>query len=656
MARITPDDETDPHGDPVDHVPFDNPAPDWDRYSIVELVGEGGMGVVYRAIDRQLERTLAIKFLRSREPAEVARFQREARAQASIDHEHVCRVFEVGEVNGRGYLTMQFVEGETLRNPVNDFDLEEKLEVMEQVARAVQAAHADGVVHRDLKPGNIMVERRHDGRLHAYVLDFGIAHESGEPDNEARWMPTGTAAFMAPERIRSSDRGLDHRVDVYGLGATLYAVLAEQAPFYGATRAETKDKVLHEEPLRLGLVVPGMSEDLETIVAVAMAKDPDRRYPSARAFADDLRRWLQGKPIRTRRAGPFYRLRTWMRTRQLAAASLALVLLTAAAATGSALWLRYRENQRQTLVAQHQNEVEQIDRLLRRARMMPLHDTTTAEEAARRRLAAVEASLLEYGPLARGPAYYALGFGHLMLREFEQAEAWLQAAVDSGFVQPEVESALGIAQAMQILAGRKAVNPSENDPLIAEAVRHLERRSPETADRDQFHRALSFFVAGRLDEALDHARESSDRVPWFYEALQLEGDILLARSAVREGGGDLQGAVADLRDAGDTYARALEVARSDAWLYEAEAARLLRLIELTAVGAELSPDLFDRAIEAATAADEARPQRALPRALASRAYILKAEYFGLDGGEQEPDLVQALQIAGENRSIRVNKP
>ena len=100
-------------------------------------------------------------------------------------------------------------------------------------------------------------------------------------------MPTGTPAYIAPERIRSDGRPLDHRVDVYGLGATLYAVLADQAPFFGATRAETKKKVLEEEPLRLGLVVPGMSADLETIVAVAMDKDPSRRYPSARAFADD---------------------------------------------------------------------------------------------------------------------------------------------------------------------------------------------------------------------------------------------------------------------------------------------------------------------------------------------------------------------------------
>ena len=653
MARHLQDDETDPNWGPVDPVPFGDPAPGWDRYAVIDFIGEGGMGVVYRAIDRQLHRTVAVKFLRSRDPVEVAQFQREAQSQASIDHEHVCRVFEVGEVDGRGYLAMQFIDGETLRNPSTEFDIEEKLEVMEQVARAVQTAHAGGVIHRDLKPGNVMVERRDDGRLHAYVLDFGIAHDSAGPDEDSPAVPTGTAAYMAPERIHSDGRPLDHRVDVYGLGATLYAVLAEQAPFFGATRAETKQRVLDEEPLRLGLVVPGMSADLETIVAVAMDKDPSRRYPSARAFADDLRRWLEGKPIRTRRAGPVYQLKTWVRTRRLAAASLAAVLAVSGAAAGSALWLRYRENQRQTLATAHQNEIEQIDRVLRRSRMMPLHDTTAAEDVARQRLADVEASLLATGPLARGPAHYALGFGHLMLREFAEAEIWLQAAVGGGYDRPEVESALGVAQAMQILAARRVegITSEESGSRVAGAVRHLTSRGPHTVERNDFHDALALFVAGRLDEALVRAHESSARVPWLYEALQLEGDILVARSEERASGGDIDGAEADLVSAGEVYARALGVARSDAWLYEAEAMRMLRLIELGPIDDPLTPMLCDKAIEAAAAAGTARPERGLPLVLASRAHLLKAEILEQQGQDPELEFAEALRLARDAMEI-----
>ena len=647
MAKTPQDDDTAPFEGPVDFVPFNDPPPDWDRYAIVGFVGEGGMGVVYRAIDRQLKRTVALKFLRSRDPAEVARFQREARAQANIDHEHVCRVFDVGEVGGRGFLAMQFIDGETLRAAAGGLDLPEKLEILGQVARAVQTAHSRGVIHRDLKPGNIMVERRPDGRLHAYVLDFGIAHESGQPDDDAPSIPMGTPAFMAPELIRNDPEGVDHRVDVYGLGATLYAVLAEQAPFFGATRADTKAKVLTEHPLRLGLVVPGTSADLETVIAVAMAKDPRRRYPNARAFADDLSRWLAGEPIRTRRAGPFYRLSTWMRTRHVAAALLALVVVITFAAAGTALWLRSREHRRQALVIQHQNEVEQIDRLLRRARMMPLHDTNAAEVAARLRLDEIEASLLEHGPLARGPAYFALGFGHLMLREPGVAEGWLQAALDSGFVRPEVESALGIAQAMQILADTEPdeAGATRNAASVEEARRHLDRRGPETADRDHFHHALGLLLAGRMDEALVEARESSAQVPWLYEGLQLEGDILVARSADREKRGDMEGATADLLQAGDAYARGLAIARSDAWLYEAEAASLLRLIELLPPDDPLAGPLLDRAMVAAVSGRIARPGRIEPLSLAGRVHLLRAERCGETGLDPVPQLLAARQLA-----------
>jgi len=601
-----------------------------DRYEIEEFLGEGSTGMVYRAADRQLKRMVAIKILRSRDPGEVARFQREARAQASIDHEHICRVFDVGEVEGRGFLAMQFIDGSTLRELAAELTLEEKVEVLQQAARAVHAAHTGGVVHRDLKPGNIMVERRPGGEVHAIVLDFGIAASSNAIDDNAAVLSSGTPAFMAPEQVRHNIG--DRRVDVYGLGATLYSVLTEQAPFFGETRSEIKKKVLRESPVRVGLVVPGTPADLETIVAVAMAKRPQQRHPSARAFGQDLGRWRRGEPIRTRVAGPFYRATTWLRTRRAMAAVIAAVIVVTVVAIAASVWLRHRANQRQALVAWHQNEVEQIDRLLRRARMMPLHDTTAAENAARERLAEVEASLLEHGPLARGPAYYTLGFGHLMLRDFDRAEEWLQAAVDIGFSDPEGESALGIAQAMRILelpTAGESWNADQN--RVDDAIRHLSATGPRTADRDAFHRALGLYLAGRYDAAIEEARASTARVPWLYEAIQLEGGILVFRASQHERSGDIEGAESALIAAGKAYDRGLEVARSDAWVYGAEAVRLLRLIELAQPDGPDAERLFNRAIEAATNASTARPGGETA-ALKARVEALISESHGANGG------------------------
>jgi len=170
-------------GEPLTRV-FINPVPDWDRYTIVNYLGEGAMGLVYRAVDPSLGRQVAIKFINSDDPDQKNRFQREARAHAQIEHDHVCRVYEVGEVGGRAYIAMQYIamqliDGRSLQDAASDLTLEERVVVMEQVAEAVQAAHSMGVIHRDIKPGNIMVENRDGGGLHAYVLDFGIADADG---------------------------------------------------------------------------------------------------------------------------------------------------------------------------------------------------------------------------------------------------------------------------------------------------------------------------------------------------------------------------------------------------------------------------------------------------------------------------------------------
>jgi serine/threonine-protein kinase len=617
----------------MNDIPIERELPEiGERYVIEAVLGEGATGAVYRALDRQLDRRVAVKILESRDQEETERFQREASAQARIDHEHVCRVFDVGEIEGRGFLAMQLVRGTPLRDLSSELDLTEKVTVLEQAARAIHAAHATGVVHRDLKPGNIMVERRADGTLHATVLDFGIAGKTGARD-DVPMLSSGTPAFMAPEQIRGGES--DSRVDVYGLGATLYGVLAEQAPFFGATRADVESMVLDEDPVRVGLVVPGTPEDLETIVHIAMAKDPRRRYPDARSLADDLARWIRGEPIKPRVGNPIYRLGTWLKTRRIISAVVILAVSIGAAAVVTSLWLRERTEQRRLLVEWHHNEVDRIDRLLRRARMMPLHDTTSAENAVRQRLSEVESKLLEHGPLARGPAYFALGFGHLMLRDLERSEEWLQEAVDAGYGEPEVVSALGITEALLILRSRAPYPADGGDadvfPEVESAVAHLSASSPATAERDAFHRALRLHLEGRDTEALAAARLSAKRVPWLYEARQLEGDILVARALERERSGDSEGARRELVAAGSAYGHGLAVARSDPWLLRAEAERLLLLAGSVDPGDPDLADLAERAIRAAEDAFVARPGPAAEQ-LTARAQALIRESRGANGG------------------------
>jgi len=629
-----------------------------ERYRIEGLLGEGAMARVYRAFDHQLQRLVVLKVLRSHEPDEIERFQREARAQASLEHEHICRVFDVGEIDGTAYIAMQLVDGRTLRSIAPRLELDAKIDLVEQVARAIQAAHEAGVVHRDINPGNVMVERRSNGRLHAYVVDFGIARPPGEAVDSDRPATAGAVAFMAPELLLGEAAGSDLRVDVYGLGATLYAVIAEQAPYFAETRDATARLVLTTEPVRLGMVAPGTPVDIETVTTTAMARDPARRYADARALADDLRRWRAGEPISAAPPNPASRIRPWWRVNRAAVVLATAALIALASSVAITIRLHSRDVERRALADQRWHQVDQMDRLLRRARMLPVHDTGGAERAVRRQLETIESSLMEHGPLAVGPAYTALGFGHLLLREFDTAESWLAAAVEHGSNSARVESALGIARAMRILASRRRPGESHRGPLpsVDETLRNLGRAGPDTADRDLFHRALGLAVADRLDEAIGAARESADRVPWLYEALQLEGDLLVERAERHRGRGDATAAIADLERAGDAYARGLAVARSDGWLYEAEAERLLAMAELLGPADDTTPVLLERARRAADRAALVRPDRPGPVVLGARVDMLLAERMMAGGGDGGPALSDAARAIDRARELGPENP
>jgi eukaryotic-like serine/threonine-protein kinase len=299
-----------------EQAPTNGDVPDslrrWERYAVLSLLGEGGMGRVYRGFDPRLQRPIALKVLGRAHGAE-RRFLREARLQARIVHENVCKVYEVGELDGEPYIAMQLIAGKTLQAILPELDAAQKLAILEDVALAVHAAHRLGLIHRDLKPSNIMVERSEDGTLKPYVMDFGLARDLSTESVTVTGEVLGTPAFMSPEQ--AAGRPADARSDVYGLGATLYQVLTGRPPFEGSA-AEVLARVTSVDPPSLRSLAGGVSIDAATITHHCLEKDPSRRYPSALALAEDLRgairrRWRSprtcaacGRASRSRRGGP----------------------------------------------------------------------------------------------------------------------------------------------------------------------------------------------------------------------------------------------------------------------------------------------------------------------------------------------------------------
>ena len=647
---------------------FENPVPDWDRYTIIDYLGEGAMGLVYRALDPSLGRQVAIKFIASDDPDQKNRFQREARAHAQIEHDHVCRVYEVGDVGGRAYIAMQLIDGSSLQDVASDLTLDQRVVVMEQVAEAVQAAHSMGVIHRDIKPGNIMVENRDGGGLHAYVLDFGIAREIGSPGMTLTGMVVGTPAYMAPEQVQGDPGLIDRRVDVYGIGATLYDLIAGKAPFSGSTRIETLVQVVSDEPRPLRQLDERVPADLETIVSKCLEKDPQRRYASARALGEDLQHYLDGEPIAARPASRAYRLGKYMRKHRtltaVVGAATAIVLTLSAALVGQ----HFQARRQQAAAQRFGQELERIEGVLRHVHMLPLHDVAPTEDMIRRRMATIEESILEMGKVGVGPGAYALGVGHMVLGEPGNSRDRLQTAWDSGYRSPELAGALGDALGAMYLeavdAAERIRNPDLREARMQEldetlrqpALGFLGRGRMASEEVDLHHGAILALLEGRFEDALEEARVSYERHPWRYESMRLEAETLVSRGKGREERGQIETARADYLAAGEVYSRALEVGRSDADLYRGEAARLVRFFNLEQENGTLREDLFAEALETADAADIARPGDPRPANLRSKLYWMRGDFELHHGRNPTASLQEAVRLAEQAAELGPENP
>ncbi len=291
-------------------------------YDVLEVLGRGGMAVVYKARQQSLRRVVALKVVLAgadASPEEVARFRVEAEAVAELHHPHIVQIYEVGRHDGCPYCSLEFIEGGSLADSLRRTPLlpEQAARLTEKLARAIQCAHEHGIVHRDLKPGNILLTPEGEPK----ISDFGVAKRmDGERARTQTGAVLGTPGYMAPEQA-AGQRDVGPAADVYGLGAILYELLTGRPPFAASTALDTVLRVLSEEPAPPRRLQPKTPRDLETICLKCLEKDPRRRYPSAAALADDLHLFLRGEPISARPPGPLGRFDRWARLRPALAAT-----------------------------------------------------------------------------------------------------------------------------------------------------------------------------------------------------------------------------------------------------------------------------------------------------------------------------------------------
>jgi tRNA A-37 threonylcarbamoyl transferase component Bud32 len=632
------------------------------HYEILELIGQGGMGLVYKARDRRLGRIVALKFIRGAEPEQAMRFLQEARAQARIDHPHVCKVYEAGELRGRPFIAMQFVAGQRLDQAAASMSLPEKVEAMRAVAVAIHEAHRLSIIHRDIKPSNIIIERREDGSCFPVVMDFGVARElTGDLGLTQTGALMGTPAYMAPEQAAGDVRAIDRRSDVYSLGATLYELCVGRPPFVSGSMMELLSQVVNLEPPPPRTAVPSLPVDLETIVLKCLQKDPHQRYPSARALAEELGRYIDGEPILGRRPSLLYRLRRRARkNRALVAVSLgSLVCMAALAAFGLQSWLAARREERRaaerTRLAQRLGQdIKEIEWFLRSVHELPLHDTTYEQRLIRERMARIAAEPLGQGgafnqgdrggrgapgvlaSFTEGSVHYALGAGHLALQDFATAREELGRARDQGIDSPELHYALGRAlgelyhheveearhsgDAAWLAARRAAIEKQYLEPALRslERSRGLELVSPHYLD------GLIALYRRQYAEAEAKAALALGQAPWLYEAHKLAGDAAYARAVEDLEHGRHEPARTGLGVALERYQAAAEVGRSDAQVHEAAAKAWLERAELDRRQGRPRKEALDQALAACERTLRAAPGYA--SGYTRKAYVLLQRY------------------------------
>jgi len=302
-------------------------------YELFEEVGRGGQGVVFRARQKSLNRIVALKVIGLGQwatKAHLRRFRLEAEAAASLDHPHIVPIYEVGERDGQCYFSMKFVEGGQLDEVVSHspMSIRNAVELIAKVARTVHYAHEHGILHRDIKPGNILLDTKGEPQL----TDFGLARLVESESTITRTVEVlGTPSYMAPEQAAGNNAKLTRATDVYGLGAVLYQLLTRHPPFAGGTTYETIKLLLESEPRQPRLWNPKVDRDLSTICLKCLEKDPKCRYSSALALAEDLERWLRHEPIQARHIGFVARVKKWLQRNPTAAAVIGLSLALVAA-------------------------------------------------------------------------------------------------------------------------------------------------------------------------------------------------------------------------------------------------------------------------------------------------------------------------------------
>ena len=536
-----------PCDDPVAALPPEaQAAPEtakFGRFIRVALLGKGGMGEVWKAWDPALGRWVALKFLLMSDARDLAWFQREAHVAATLSHSHIAAIHDIGEDQGLHYIAMQFVEGRTLEK-LGHAEPRKIASLLRDASRAVAHAHGAGIIHRDLKPANFMVT----DAGHLYVMDFGLARRIDSPSPYS--LPgeaAGTLVYMSPAQAKGE--AIDARADVYSLGATMYELLSGKPPIEGVSIHELLKNARESAIRPLADVTPATPPELVSIVTKCLASDPDARYTTARELADDLDRWLDGRPVVAHSTGVAYRARKFA-AKQLIAIGAIAVGIAIAVFSGVSSWRESRakaalveaESKKDAAfvdaMSKGQSAWEEVVRYTSGA-SMPEHASSKAATARAHFEAALQSRNRAQAHLMKGRCLQVEG------KLGEAIAAWQEAQkADPTREDARFEEAKAVILKYQTVRGKPpgTVGRSANDPGGGTKVTQVKDTRPETPEQKDLREKAEKLLAGydgathkssllrgmmavskfEFEEGAKRLSEYTKAEPWDAQAMRLE--------------------------------------------------------------------------------------------------------------------------------------
>lgn len=639
------------------------------KYEVIELLASGGMGEVYKAYDTTLNRYVALKFLKKEDPVRLKRFLREARMQAKVDNKNICKVYEVNEIEGKPFIAMQFINGIPLDEASHQMSRTEKIKVIQIIAEALNEAHNLGLIHRDIKPKNILIEKSEKNEWTPYILDFGLARHQDDVSLSIDGSIFGTPVYMAPETLRIGVDKVDHKSDIYSLGATFYEILTGKPIFQGATHGEIFLKIITENVIPLRKINPSIPQDLEIITMKCLEKQPSLRYNSAKELAADLKRFLEGEPILARPITLRYKIikKTIKHKNAVIFTSLALLIIILILASYLYNWKLSKE-QLQASIDFNQS-VRYIEELLRHAYTAPLHDVKIEQKEAIKLLHKIKEQMDSIGRPAAGPGNYALGKSYLLLKNYNKSKSHLQAAEKYNYSSPELYYSLGqlygIIYSKKIEEAEKIKDEQIKETFIKEiekqfkipAITYLNKAKNIKIESPEFIEGQIAFYEENYEQALKKLQTASIKISWLYEAKKLEGDIFLHFGQQHHKKANYQEAKKYYQQAELYYKEAAEIGRSDPENYEALCKLWNTLFQMEALekGSSVEP-YFTNSLQACNNALIANADNPEPYKLKAILYSNLAEYQQFNGINPLPNINNAIEILNAAININPNEP